>query len=190
MNDETNSSQIKDRIWLTTKARIYSERRFRRYDVVSHIVLVLLSVIVIAITLLRDELPEAAPLDAYTVVYSVFILAASIVIFGFKFGETATLHRECYLRLQQLHDSTDACDVLVARYHDILSSYPNHSDLDYESLVIIRSFPKSQGIYRSDGTAISWTVWMLIRWSSHHLLFWALPSALLVVSIGTIFWIW
>ena len=190
MNDETNSSQIRDRIWLTTKSRIYAERRHRRYDVVSHIVLALLSVIVIAITLLRDELPQAAPLDAYTVVYSVFILAASIVVFGFKFGETATLHRQCYLRLQQLHDSTDPDDLLVLRYHDILSSYPNHSDCDYESLVIGRTFPKSEGMSQPDGTAISWSVGMLIRWLAHQVMFWALPSALLVASIGTIFWIW
>ena len=190
MNDETNISQIRDRIWLTTKSRIYAERRYRRYDIVSHIVLALLSVIVIAITLLRDELPQAAPLDAYTVVYSVFILAASIVVFGFKFGEIATLHRECYLRLQQLHDSTDEDDALVGSYHDILSSYPNHSDCDYESLVISRTFPKSGSMSRPDGTAISWTAVMLIRWLAYQIVFWTLTIALLVASVGTIFWLW
>jgi len=189
MGEQVSCSQIKDRIWITSKSRIYAERRFRRYDVVSHIVLALLSGIVIAITLLRDVLPPAAPLDAYTVVYSVFILAASIVVFGFKFGETATLPRECYLRLQKLHDSSLPEVELTARYHDILS-YPNHSDCDYENLVIVRTFPKSENMYRPDGTPISWTFLMLLRWVVHNFLFWTVPVALLISSIGTIFWIW
>ena len=190
MSEDADFSKIKELIWITTKSRIYAERRFRSYDIASHIVLSLLSVVIISITLLSEELPQSAPLDAYTVVYSVFILAASIVVFGFKFGETATLHRECYLRLQRLHDSTDTHDKVLERYHCILSSYPNHSDCDYESLVISRTLLNSEIMSRSDGTSILWSYPMLFRWAVHHLSFWLLPCVILVTSIGSIFWIW
>ncbi|WP_083464290.1 SLATT domain-containing protein [Phaeobacter sp. 11ANDIMAR09] len=182
--------EVKDRIWITCKSRIYAERRFRRYDVISHLALSMLSIIVIAITLLRDLLPAEVPLDAYTVVYSVFILAASIIVFGFKFGEIATLHRECYLRLQRLHDSNENASELLQQYHDILSSYPNHSDTDYESLVIGRTFPNKKNMHSPTGTPISWSFWMLVRWAIHHLLLVILPIAVVVASIGSIFWIW
>lgn len=190
MSEIDENSRIKDRIWITAKSRIYAEKRLRKYDIISHLILVLLSVIVIALTLLKGTLPQQAPLDTYTVVYSVFILAASIVVFGFRYGETATLHRECYLRLQQLHDSREPAEEIERRYHEILSSYPNHSDHDYECLVLGRTFLSAGGMSRPDGTPIKWTWGMACRWIVHEITFWGVPFVLFASSVGTIFWAW
>ena len=190
MSDSSEKDNIKNRIWITSKTRIYAEKRYRKYDIMSHLVLSLLSAIVISLTLFKDLLPQGAPLETYTIVYSIFILIASIVVFGFRFGETATLHRECYLQLQRLNDSKQDADELIRCYHDILSSYPNHSDMDYECLVLGRTFPNLKGLKRLDGTHIDWTFGMLFQWSLHQIIFWLLPVALIGASVGTIFWIW
>lgn len=190
MDDNTEKDNIRDRIWITAKSRIYTEKRYRQYDIMSHLVLSMLSAIVISLTLFKDILPQGAPLETYTIVYSIFILIASVVVFGFRFGETATLHRECYLQLHRLNDSKQDTAEVVRCYHDILSSYPNHSDLDYESLVLGRTFPNSKGLKRLDGTDINWTWGMLFRWCIHQITFWVFPIVLMGASIGTIFWIW
>ena len=185
---ETNN--IKARIWLTSKSRMNAEARFRKYNQITHILLCLLSVILISITVLSGSLPAQVPVDAYSVVFSVFILAFSIVVFGFNFGETSVLHRECYLSLQKLYDSRDSAEEIERNYHSILSSYPNHSNLDYERLVLSKTFPQKKGMSDPNGVPISWDMWMLIKQCFHEIIIWGLSLGLLILSVGSMFLFW
>ncbi|PCJ91180.1 MAG: hypothetical protein COA50_16765 [Flavobacteriaceae bacterium] len=189
MTDIDQVSKIKGRTWITAKSRIYAENRFRRYELMSHLLLSIYSIAIIALTIFKEFLPEGAPVDAYTIVYSVLALSASIIVFGFRFGETAALHRECYLRLQELHDSHDDAAEIERNYHSILSSYPNHSDLDYARLVLSRTFPNNRnGLKRNDGTPIMWNFGMLMRWCIHQLFFWGMPILLLSTTVFPVYW--
>ena len=190
MNTTDDISKIKNRIWITAKSRIYSEKRFRRYDVASHLLLVLLSLTVITITLLDASHSSQEQIDTYTIIFSVFILVASIVVFGFRFGETAALHRECYLRLQQLYDSREKADEVERCYHEILAAYPNHTDFDYDCLVLGRTFGQDGGMSKPDGSSVSWTWGMLFRWAIHHLVFWSIPAFFLAISVALLACIW
>jgi len=190
LEEVTDIERIRDKIWITAKSRIQAEIRYRKYNLVTHILLCLLSIILIALTVLRGSLPLNVPIEGYTVVLSVFILAFSIVVFGFKFGETATLHRECYLCLQLLHDSREKVEELERRYHEILTAYPNHSNSDYERLVLSRTFPNKTGMSDPNGDQIKWTLLMLLKFCIYEVVFWGTPIGLVYLSVGSMFWFW
>lgn len=185
MNTEL-TNETKTAIWLTAKSRMHAEQRLRRYDRVSHILLSWLSLCVIASAVVRGSIPSTATLDIFTAVVSVFVFAFSVVVFGFRFGETAVLHRECYLRLQKLHDGdcTDQTE-LNRQYHEVLGGYENHSDWDYESLVLARTCFGDRKIWGRNGEEISWTMWMLIKHSLLTLAFWIFAAMIFGLGLGT-----
>lgn len=124
-------------IWITSRTRMESHARFKSYDLLSHIVLTFYSVILLAFSVFSEHVAETS-LGPYTsevsIVFSLSVLCASLVIWGLKFGKTADEHRECYLALQRLYDDqTLRCD--RANYHAILDRYPNQSDFDYETML-------------------------------------------------------
>jgi len=121
-------------------------------------------------------------LDTYTAVLSVFVFAFSIITFGFRFGETATLHRECYLRLQKLHDEKIDAEKLTSQYHEILSAYSNHNDRDYESLVIERTLLNGRKVWGKDGREINWTGSMLVKLVLRTTAFWLITVAFLLLG--------
>ena len=70
---------LKDRIWITAKTRMISERRYRRYELVSHILLAYLSFLLIASSLFNEDLSRYVPyFDKINIVISVFLFAASL----------------------------------------------------------------------------------------------------------------
>lgn len=180
MKKVNETETIKNRIWMTAKSRIHAEKRYRHYNIVSHIILVFLSIGVIGSTLLKGDLPPIIPLDELTILLSVFVMAATIVVFGFRFGEIATLHRECYLRLQSLLDRDETIDEFKRCYHEILGAYPNHASIDYESLVLDRTFLTKKNLKRLDGEPIDWDRRMLAKWLLHFVFLWIVPVAVVV----------
>ncbi|SDG83108.1 SLATT domain-containing protein [Sulfitobacter delicatus] len=124
-------------IWITSRTRMQSHAKYTRYDLISHIVLTAYSVLLLGFSVFSRHLSETK-LGPYTsevsIVLSLSVLCASLVIWGLKFGKTADQHRECYLALQRLYDDEDARKN-VATYHQILDRYPNQSDFDYEAML-------------------------------------------------------
>ena len=77
-------------VWLTLKARILAEKRYRLYENVSHLLLCWLSLSVIVGVYSRGLIESPSELfDIYTTILSVFVFAFSVIIFTFRFGETA-----------------------------------------------------------------------------------------------------
>lgn len=114
-----------------------SHARYMRYDLLSHIVLTAYSVLLLGFSVFSQHL-NGSPIGPYTseisIVLSLSVLCASLVIWGLKFGKTADEHRECYLALQRLYEDHDARKD-ASRYHQILDRYPNQSDFDYEAML-------------------------------------------------------
>lgn len=114
-----------------------SHARYSRYDLLSHVVLTSYSVMLLGLSVFSSHLRDTK-LGPYTsevsIVLSLSMLCASLVIWGLKFGKAADQHRECYLALQRLYDDEQARKD-VATYHQILDRYPNHSDFDYEMML-------------------------------------------------------
>lgn len=181
---------IAEKIWLTAKIRMRAESRLREYDRVSNLMIVAMSVLVIGINLFQDSLPKWFPASEYTILLAVFILAMSLVVYGFHFGATATLHRECYLRLQRLKDAGMTDQELTKEYHDVLSAYPNHSHLDYESLIVDETFFRKEELFDAGGKQLKWTWAMLGVKLLHTALIWLLLPTILALSILPLVWIW
>ena len=124
-------------IWLTSKARMLSHARFKLYDRLSHLTLTAYSILLLAFSIFENHLLNT-PIGPYTseisVVLSVSVLCASLIIWGLKFDKTANKHRQCYIALQELYDNTQArSDKLT--YYKILKEYPNHSTFDYDRMI-------------------------------------------------------
>lgn len=175
------TKKIKDKIWKTSKSRMNAESRFRGYDNVSHIFLVLLSIAVIASSIfLKGESSESI-----SMLLSVFVLSTSIVVFGFRFGETAVKHRECYLRLQSLLDQTPEKEKLIRSYHAILLGYPNHLPIDYERVLIDSASADETKITNWEGEVIPITKLMHVkRWMHCFLVFWAIPVLVIILFVS------
>lgn len=133
----TNHGDPNGNIWITSRTRMQSHARFSRYDLLSHIVLTAYSVILLAFSVFADHLTNTN-VGPYTseisIVLSLSVLCASLVIWGLKFGKKADEHRECYLSLQRLYDDPQNRDN-QASYFEILDRYPNHSEFDYEGML-------------------------------------------------------
>lgn len=183
MTSELSEPPIKAAIWLTSRCRMVAEKRYRTYENVSHLLLSWLSLSVIAWAVIRGSQSSSVILDTYTAVLSVFVFAFSIITFGFRFGETATLHRECYLRLQKLHDSEVDAEKLTSLYHEILSAYSNHADSDFESLVLEKTLLNHRRVWGKDGREINWTTSMLIKSILRATIFWLTTAAFFLLGL-------
>ena len=124
-------------IWITSRTRMQSHTRFKSYDLISHLVLTFYSVTLLAFSVFTEHLTETK-IGPYTsevsIVLSLAVLCASLVIWGLKFSKTADEHRECYLALQRLYEDKEA-RVENSNYLQILDRFPNHSDFDFEAML-------------------------------------------------------
>ena len=187
LDENDRIKKFRDRVWFTSKSRIAAEKRLRHYDVASHLSLSMLSTIVVGISVFSENIPQQIPVDNYTIVLSVLAVVFSVIVFGFRFGETAALHRECYLRLDRLRDQELSYSELVQEYHEILSAYPNHSKLDYERVVLDNRFFNNKKLTDTSGGDVNWTWAMVACFGSSQIILWAVPASILLGSVGTMF---
>jgi len=161
-----------------------AEKRYRAYENVSNLLLSWLSLSVLAWAVVRNSQSPSVILDTYTAILSVFVFAFSIITFGFRFGETATLHRECYLRLQKLYDCESSSETLNSQYHEILAGYGNHDSRDYEALVIDRTLLNSRKLWGKDGREVTWSAAMLVKWVARVVVFWLVAAIIFAIGLG------
>lgn len=156
-------SNLEDKIWITGKTRIFSEKRYRLYDVTSHLCLTYMSFLMIVASVFSKEIAAVLPhFDKITITLALFLFTMSMVIYGFKFSLIANQHRDCYLKLQALEQNFGQLLDPGAAYQEILTGYPNHSSWDYESLILERSL-FGNGVLKSGGEEIKWTYWILLK---------------------------
>ena len=125
---------VNDKIWITSKTRVQSEARLLRYERLSHIVLSYYSAFMIAYAVLSigDESKEKQYLQ---IVMSLAVFAASLISYGFKFGDQAKQYRECYLELDDLYNSSISQEKKAPKYGNILAKYPNHTNFDFYTML-------------------------------------------------------
>jgi hypothetical protein len=160
------------------------ETRYRTYDTVSSFLLSWLSLSVLAWAVVHSPQPPSPFLDTYTALLSTFVFAFSIITFGFRFGETAVLHRECYLRLERLIACEKDEEILVCQYHEILAAYGNHSNKDFEALVLQRTLFTGREVRGGDNKTIEWTTAMLVKYALRNGSFWL--GVLVVFAMGVV----
>lgn len=156
-------SNLKDKIWLTSKTRMFSEKRYRLYHLTSHLCLTYMSLLIIITSVFSGELALVVQyLDKIIITLALLLFTTSLIIYGFGFSEMANKHRDCYLKLQGLEQNFDEQSDPGAVYQEILSCYPNHAQRDYEDLVLDRTLFGTRRL-QSGEENINWTVWMLLK---------------------------
>jgi len=138
-------------VWITSRTRMQSHARFVHYDLLSHIILTAYSVLLLGFSVFVEHLSgtKFGPyLSEISIVLSLSVLCASLVIWGLKLSKTADQHRECYLSLQKLYDNDrDNIDL----YHQILDRHPNQSSFDYESMLYHNVWRQKKSVRDREG---------------------------------------
>lgn len=183
MPDAMNKEHTEaNKIWITSKTRMQAETRYKTYSLTSHLLLSHYALLMVVFSIFSDSITTSLPLAQINIALSTAIFGVSLIVYGFKFGQTAQLHRECYLRLQRLIALVDDERELKAQYHEIIAGYPNHSAKDYDDLIIDRTLMKNESIYNSNGP-VNWTYSMLARKIVHFLTFWLIVINLALLPI-------
>ena len=169
--------KLRNRIWITERCHMNAEKRSRFLELYFHIVLALFALVSIYISVMKDAQVILLDENIFTLT-SITTLCLSLLIFGFKFGETAASHRSCYLSLQKLRWSNEKdCQKVNTTYIEVLGHYPNHTTGDYMRLVISNIFKDEQSISSPNGNKVCIGFWQRLS----YLFGWALSRFLLVI---------
>ena len=134
------SKRLKDKIWITSHVRIHAEKKYKLYNILSHIILSYLSFLLIIGMLFSEHFRTDPELfDKLMITLSLLVFASSLIVHGFKFGEKSNQFRECYLKLQALLGDFKSTEEPEKKYAEILAQYPNHSDGDYHFFLLMET---------------------------------------------------
>ncbi|MEG3146447.1 SLATT domain-containing protein [Sphingomonas sp. RT2P30] len=184
-----SDTQKISRIWLTYKARINSERRFRRYALLSHLGLSWYAFLSIVFSIYQGSVATKigeSSASQTSLIISVLTFGLSLVIYGFKFDDVANQHRDCYLRMQAIYKSQCDAQTKLNQYHDLLIHYPNHSTSDYDNL-LFDAWKRGDAISNEDGK-ITLGTYVVVVGSMRLLLNFLLSVILFLFPLAI--WLW
>jgi hypothetical protein len=163
MSTKSRIEDIQNRIWITERCHMNAEKRSRFLELYFHIVLALFALASIGISVLGNAESSNVNESIFTFT-SITTLCLSLLIFGFKFGETAANHRACYLALQKLRETGDSAvaENLNSTYIDILAHHPNHTTGDYMRLAVKNVFYGEQQLESPLGRRVIIGLWQRI----------------------------
>lgn len=180
------------RIWLTYKTRMHAERRYQRYALFSHLSLSWYAFLGIVFSIYQTNfsqyLGDNGASQAYLVI-SVLTFGLSLIIYGFKFDEAARVHRDCYLRMQAIWQSSDSEPEKLQKYSLILDQYPNHAPRDWKDL-LFESWLSNRALRDTQGNEIYFSQVQIGVCIARRILWFTSLAAifLLPVAIG-IYWL-
>lgn len=144
-----NGHSSTDNIWITKKCRMNAETRLNRYSTLAHLLTTYYSLLLIVFTVINEN-PDQY-FTKISLCLSIAILCLSLVMHGFKFGERALMHRQCYLSLNDILSSSSTNEEKISKYTSIIDGYPNHSHIDYVSLIVLNEFSSTKKLKNSEG---------------------------------------
>ena len=154
-----------------------AETRFSRYDLVSHALLSWYSLCLLSYSVFEYQ-------KELLTIMSAAILVLSSIIWGMRFGESASSHRSCYLELEKLYGSEDSQTEKQAKYQEIIGRYRNHSKFDYDS-VLNQRIAISKRIVRGREGAVNFgslarTKYLFRKYAAVLAVFFAFASPILI----------
>ena len=159
------------RIWLTYKTRIISERPYQHYELVSYLAMSWYSFLNIVYSIYQYKFIKALGADGVgqaALVMSILTFGLSLVIYGFKFGNCASVHRDCYLRMQSIYQSKRSDEDKLEEYRLVLDQYPNHADRDYQEM-LFDAWKAGRTLQGTDGEDIKFGDCQIIACQLRHL---------------------
>ncbi len=133
----TDLKDLKSRIWITYKCRVLAHERVSKYNFHSQVLSILYTLPIIFISIVDLIIPVDSKASLITVFFSLSVLVASVFIYSQNFSGKVENIKENYLKLQNIYDilNIENYDEISKEYHNILSSYDNHKEIDYLHLI-------------------------------------------------------
>jgi hypothetical protein len=131
--------KLSDKIWVTRKTRIITEKRLQTCAIISEVFMIFFSLIMVFFSI-WNFIHQNGNINFLLICGSIGVLTVSIFLTSQRFNERALAMRNCYIRLDELYFKTinieetqnpNSLQDLVTIYNDILLNIENHSDYDY-----------------------------------------------------------
>ena len=133
---------LSEKIWITRKARIYTEQRLLNRALLTQAVMIFYSFLLLSVSVWDFVYPSKG-LEIYSIVSAIAVLASSILLSSQRYSERAMMIKNCYIRLDELYSKAKGIEKLggeegkgtvESEYTNILLNVENHSDYDFLSL--------------------------------------------------------
>lgn len=142
--DRPNKGAL-ERIYITYKARIVAESRMLRLAFWSQVLVAWYSIAIIVVSLADiSTVYKVTDGGVATTSLSILVLTASVFFYSQRFEIRAAGFRECYLKLRELYDSDESPEIVLKKYHDVLNAFENHSNFDYDSVLLASRVSKKK----------------------------------------------
>jgi hypothetical protein len=165
-----------------------AERKALRNQNISYLAITYYSVFSVILSIFGSFYSVPYPeLDKLNLASSVVVLVASLVAAGFRMEARAASYRECYLKLQKLHDEDLQDQDKKLRYRDILVDFPNHSNHDYTDLLVNHIVLEGKEL-TNRGEPLNWTWFQFFSFFGRRILYWSVISALFLVPVAFLIW--
>ncbi|CUX43763.1 SLATT domain-containing protein [Agrobacterium genomosp. 13] len=182
--EEIAKSTINDTIWITSRVRIIAERKALRNQNVSFLAVTYYSLFSVILSIFGDFYSKPYPaLDKINLSSSVIVLVASLVAAGFRLEARASAFRECYLKLQSLHDEDLADQEKKKKYREIMMDFPNHAPNDYADLLINHLLLEGKTL-TNGGEKLKYTGLMAFSFFLRATIYWGLLAILFLGPVA------
>ena len=130
---------LSDKIWVTRKVRINTEKRLLKNAFLSHVLMIVYSSILV-FSAIWNLIHPNNDVNLMLVCGSIAVLIVSIYLSSQKFIERSLSIRNCYVQLDKIYSAVKRAeksqDIKMienyeTKYSDILLSVENHTDYDY-----------------------------------------------------------
>lgn len=184
----TKLSNVDDRIWITSRVRMISERKALRNQNVSYLSVTYYSLFTVVISIFSKFYVQTYPLlEQINLSASVIVLVASLVAGGFRFESRANIFRECYLKLQKLESKNISEDERLKEYLEVLEIYPNHSEKDYYDLIVNHTYWEGKKLHIGDKSLVP-TKYMWLSYIFRHFFYYAFVALLFLIPLVFLAW--
>ncbi|MDA3779713.1 MAG: SLATT domain-containing protein [Bacteroidales bacterium] len=131
--------KLSDKIWITRKTRINTEKRLKRYALISEVIMIIFSLVMVYLSI-WNFVDQNIDINFLLICGSIGVLIASIYLSSQRFSERALQIRNCYIRLDELNfkvksieelGNKDSLKEAMTEYKETLLNIENHNDYDY-----------------------------------------------------------
>ena len=130
---------LSDKIWITKKTRIFTERRLKKNALLSEFFIIIFSLFMVFFSIWNYVHPNQN-INFLLICSAIALLIVAVFLSSQKFDERAYAMRNCYISLDGLYfkvskherdPNPDVMDDYQERYNGILLNIENHSPYDY-----------------------------------------------------------
>lgn len=140
-----------NRIYLTYKARIKAESRYRLYSMMANSLIIWYSFLMIVASIaVSSDAIFISHFETVLAASSIAIFASSVFLATGILQKRADEYRTCYLELQEIWDTNVQEHVKLKRYSEARKRYSNHSSRD-DAEVILSTWLRKGELYDTKG---------------------------------------